>query len=106
MTGATVEVTDVTTIESIAGIIKKISGSSPISDKGYYGGYYYVRMFVDDCEYGIYEEDYGFKYACRYQMAGVNTRDVFDIFAPFFENYPYPSTATPETAEPKQNQVD
>lgn len=102
MTGRSINITDVDTIERIIVFLKNISGSSPISNKGYSGGYYYIKMFKDDCEYinvgfvagasdeyvftyGTFEEVNGFKYACRYKMTGVETEYLLDFFGGFFE---------------------
>ncbi len=103
ITGDTVTITDSEMIDSIIGFMKNISGSSPISNRGYYGFYYNVQMFNDNTElinvgfmnannpdefvftYGIFEEVNGFKYSCRYTMTGVDTEELVEIFSALFK---------------------
>ncbi|MGI6753762.1 MAG: hypothetical protein ACOX31_05605 [Eubacteriales bacterium] len=102
MTGDAVTITDYEMIDNIIGFMKNISGSSPISNKGYYGFLYNVQMYNDNNElmnvgfmrannpdefvftYGIFEEVNGYKYPCRYTMTGVDTGELVKIFSALF----------------------
>ena len=101
-TGETVRVEDADKIDRIISFIRTISGSSPVSSRGYSGGYFYLELFSEDSEvfeigfvdgdsggpvftYGVFEEANGFRYPCRYRMTGCKLEDVIGFFPAFFE---------------------
>ncbi|MDD4772041.1 MAG: hypothetical protein PHZ09_00355 [Eubacteriales bacterium] len=81
-------------IGHITAFIGKISGSQPVSSRGYYGFLYYVVLYANDeniaeitftgnntFNYGLFERVGSFLYPCRYIMSGVSEKEVTDTFA-------------------------
>lgn len=94
-------------IAKITAFIQKISGSEPISSRGYYGGLYCVSIYWDDpslepfdigfigedisdigengtFNYGIYEIQHGYTYPIKYQLSGVTTEEIMALFGSYF----------------------
>lgn len=101
MTGETAELTDASAIAEVTGYVRRLRGSSPISNRGYSGGYYFITMHRKDSEsiqlgfaanakgeyvftYGVFEKVNEISYPCRYLMSGVDAEEMLEAFSNFF----------------------
>lgn len=102
----TIVVEDEAEIETILSAIQKVSGTDPISVRGYYGTSYVCKIYQEGEEtptrigfwsssgtktefgsfdYGLYEQVINHQYSAMYTMTGISDKELFAILDPFFD---------------------